>query len=213
MRGRAPRARWSAPASCGSTSPGWPAWSPPCARPTPPGRPSRRRRWRASAASSSASCGTPMPEERVDAVVVGSGFGGSVVAQRLAGEGLAVLVLERGRAYPPGSCPRRPREMRDNFWDPSEGMHGMFDVWSFRHIEALVASGLGGGSLIYANVLIRKDERWFVHDGGPGEGYEDWPVSRAELEPHYERVEPMLGGRPYPLEDPAYADTQKTLAM
>jgi cholesterol oxidase len=154
-----------------------------------------------------------MPEERFDAVVVGSGFGGSVVAQRLADAGLDVLVLERGKAYPPGSFPRRPREMRDNFWDPSEGLHGMFDVWSFRHIEALVSSGLGGGSLIYANVLIRKDPKWFVHDGGPEEGYEHWPVTREDLDPHYDNVEPMLGAQSYPLDRAPYADTSKTLAM
>ena len=154
-----------------------------------------------------------MPEERVDAVIVGSGFGGSVVAQRLAEEGLGVLVLERGKPYPPGAFPRRPREMRNNFWDPSEGLHGMFDVWSFRNLEAVVASGLGGGSLIYANVLIRKDERWFVHDGPPGRGHEHWPVTRADLDPHYDRVEPMLGGRPYPLGDAPYDGTPKTLAM
>ena len=52
--------------------------------------------------------------------------------------------------------------MARNFWDPSEGYYGLYDLWSFRGIEALVSSGLGGGSLIYANVLLRKDERWFV---------------------------------------------------
>jgi len=154
-----------------------------------------------------------MSEERFDAVVVGSGFGGAVTAQRLAKAGLSVLVLERGKAYPPGGFPRRPREMRDNFWDPSEGLHGLFDVWSFRRLEALISSGLGGGSLIYANVLIRKDERWFVHDGAPGEGHEHWPVTRADLDPHYDKVEPMLGARPYPLEHAPYAGTQKTLGM
>ena len=40
----------------------------------------------------------------------------------------------------------------------------MYDVWSFKGIDALVSSGLGGGSLIYANVLLRKDEKWFVHE-------------------------------------------------
>ena len=50
------------------------------------------------------------------------------------------------------------------FWDPSEGLHGLFDVWTFRGLDAVVSSGLGGGSLIYANVLLRKDENWFVHE-------------------------------------------------
>ena len=67
--------------------------------------------------------------ERRDVVVIGSGFGGAVSAFRLAAAGLDVCVLERGRAYPPGSFARSPSEMQDNFWDPSQGRHGLFDVW------------------------------------------------------------------------------------
>ena len=70
--------------------------------------------------------------ESFDAIVVGSGFGGSVSAYRLAEAGQRVVVLERGKAYPPGSFARTPYEMRRNFWDPSEGHHGLFQVWGFR---------------------------------------------------------------------------------
>lgn len=147
-----------------------------------------------------------------DAVVVGSGFGGAVSAYRLAEAGQRVCVLERGKAYPPGSFPRRPREMAANFWDPSRGMHGLFNVWSFRGIEALVSSGLGGGSLIYANVLLRKDERWFVKDSPFRGGAEHWPISRDDLDPHYDQVEAMLAATPFPLGAPGY-DVPKTKAM
>ncbi|MGH3824069.1 MAG: GMC oxidoreductase [Pseudonocardiaceae bacterium] len=147
--------------------------------------------------------------EHVDCVVVGSGFGGSVAAYRFAEAGRSVVVLERGRAYPPGSFARTPVEMSRNFWDPSEGLHGLFDLWSFRGLEAIVSSGLGGGSLIYANVLLRKDRHWFVRESPvPGGGYENWPVTRDELDPHYDRVERMLGATRYP-----YPDTPKTAAM
>ena len=142
-------------------------------------------------------------ETHFDTVVVGSGFGGSVVAARLAEEGRSVCLLERGKAYPPGSFPRGPAGLRDSFWDPSEGLHGMFDVWSFKGLEALVSAGLGGGSLIYANVLLRKDERWFVQDGAAG-GYEHWPVTRADLEPHYDRVEERLAPARFPRNQPLY---------
>ena len=140
--------------------------------------------------------------------MVGSGFGGSVTAFRLAEAGKRVCLLERGKPYPPGSFPRSPLGFSKNFWDPSEGLYGMFNVWRFSGIDALVSSGLGGGSLIYANVMIRKDEKWFVHDDG-----EDWPVSRADLEPHYDCCERMLAVQKYPLEVEPYASTPKTLAF
>lgn len=86
--------------------------------------------------------GTP---EHFDAVIVGSGFGGSVTAARLAEAGWRVCVLERGKAYPPTTFPRTPLELKHNFWNPRAGMHGMFDVWHFDGIDAICASGLGGG--------------------------------------------------------------------
>jgi cholesterol oxidase len=148
-------------------------------------------------------------DNHFDAVVVGSGFGGSVLAYRLAKAGKSVCVLERGRAYPPGSFPRGPRELSRAFWDPSEGYYGLFNLWSFKGIGAVVSSGLGGGSLIYANVLLRKPEEWFVQGGKAEDGYESWPVTYQELVPHYERAETMLNGQEYPFAD----TTPKTVAF
>jgi cholesterol oxidase len=148
--------------------------------------------------------------ERFDAVVIGSGFGGSVTAYRLAEAGRRVLLLERGKAYPPGSFARTPNEMRTNFWDPTRGLHGLFDLWSFRGLNALVSAGLGGGSLIYANVLLRKDERWFVQEDLDHGGWEYWPVNRDDLDPHYDRAEAMLRPQRYPLDHEPYASTPKT---
>jgi cholesterol oxidase len=154
-----------------------------------------------------------MAETHFDAVIIGSGFGGSVMAYRLAEAGLKVCLLERGKAYPPFSFPRSPHKVRDNFWDPSEGLYGMYNVWSFKGSGALVSSGLGGGSLIYANIIIRKDEDWFVHDNLKAGGYEDWPVTRAELEKHYDNVDDMMNVQKYPLEHAPYDKTPKTWAM
>ncbi len=147
--------------------------------------------------------------ESVDALVVGSGFGASVAAFRLAQAGKSVIVMERGRSYGPGDFARSPSEMTRNFWDPSERLYGLFDAWTFRGLEGIVSSGLGGGSLIYANVLLRKDENWFVRDSPlPGGGYENWPFSRDDLDPHYDAVEKMMQVATYP-----YDDTPKTQAF
>jgi cholesterol oxidase len=148
-----------------------------------------------------------MEETHFDAVIIGSGFGGSVAAYRLAEAGLKVCLLERGKAYPPFSFPRAPHKVRDNFWDPSDGLYGMYNVWSFKGSGALVSSGLGGGSLIYANIIIRKDEKWF---DDPDEG---WPVKRAELEKHYDHVDDMMNVQQYPLEREPYKKAMKTWAM
>ncbi|WP_460571924.1 GMC oxidoreductase [Humibacter soli] len=147
--------------------------------------------------------------EYADAVIVGSGFGASVAAYRLADAGKSVVLMERGRPYPPGSFARTPAEFGRNFWDPSEGLFGLFDTWTFRGLEGLVSSGLGGGSLIYANVLLRKDPAWFVkYSPLPGGGYENWAFGRDDLDPHYDRVEAMMGATRYP-----YHDTPKTEAV
>lgn len=154
-----------------------------------------------------------MGEDRFDAIVIGSGFGGSVMAYRLAKAGQRVCLLERGKPYPPSQFGRSPDEMRRNFWDPSEGLQGLFDVWSFKGTDAVVSSGLGGGSLIYANVLLRKPESWFVRGDIERGATEDWLHSRAELDPHYEEVERMLGGTPFPYQREPYVQIKKTRAL
>jgi cholesterol oxidase len=88
----------------------------------------------------------------------------------------------------------------------------MYDVWSFKGIDALVSSGLGGGSLIYANVLLRKDPSWFVqeHPYRPGTT-ERWPVQYDDLEESYGRVERFLDVQTMPVG--VAFDIPKTRAM
>jgi cholesterol oxidase len=152
-------------------------------------------------------------DEHVDAVVVGSGFGGSVVASRLAEAGWSVCVLERGRPYPPMSFPRSTYDMARNSWDPSGGTYGLFDFWSFSGLSSVVSSGLGGGSLIYSSVMLRKPPEWFVDEELPGGGRETWPVTYEELAPHYDTVERRLGLQRYPLDVEPYSGTARTHAV
>ncbi|MGA2549694.1 MAG: GMC family oxidoreductase [Burkholderiaceae bacterium] len=133
-----------------------------------------------------------MKEAEFDVIVVGSGFGGGIAAWRLAKQGRRVLVLERGRRYTPGEFPRDPRDTRRIFWDAEhpERSAGLYDVRFFSGIATAVASGVGGGSLIYANNLVRPNESAF-------EGWPD-PFSRSHLDPLYERIEAVLTPSPVP---------------
>ncbi len=145
-----------------------------------------------------------------DAIVIGSGFGGSVMTCRLAEKGYRVCLLERGKQYGMNEFPRRIDDVKNNlFWDPEDKMHGFMEISSYSGSDALSvrASGLGGGSLIYANVLLRVPEPFF----------EGWPggISRKELDPYYDRGVEMLEGSPYPLDKdhPFYNDTSKSHKM
>lgn len=135
-------------------------------------------------------------QRRYDAVVVGSGFGGSIAARRLAAAGKSVLVLERGRRYRPGEFPRDVRDVDALLWDypRRRASLGLFDLRFFTGIGVVAASGVGGGSLIYAGIHIRPDPIVF----------EDrrWPrsIDRSVLDPYFDRVAAMLAVRPLPAE-------------
>lgn len=125
------------------------------------------------------------------------------MAYNLAAAGMKVCLLERGKAYPPGTFPRSPDQMKNAFWQPEKNLFGLYDFWSFKDSDAITSSGLGGGSLIYANVLLRKDAEWF--DG--------WPITYDDLVPHYERVEKVLQPKPYPFDKAPYDQTVKTAVL
>jgi cholesterol oxidase len=107
-----------------------------------------------------------------------------------------VLVLERGRRYGPGEFPRDVTDVDALLWDyPRRSRSlGLYDLRFFSGIGVVCASGVGGGSLIYANIHIRPDP--FVFEDAR------WPRSldRAELDPYYDRVAAMLQVQPLPAE-------------
>ena len=88
-------------------------------------------------------------QARFDAVVVGSGFGGSINALRLAQAGKSVAVLERGQRYTPATFPRDVRDVDKLFWryPDHQQSQGLYDLRFFSGLGAVVASGVGGGSL------------------------------------------------------------------
>jgi cholesterol oxidase len=118
-----------------------------------------------------------------DAVVIGSGFGGSVAACRLAQAGFSVGVFERGRSYETNPFPRNWNNPTDG-WLWSDGQ-GLFDVKPFEEMTIVQCAGLGGGSLIYANVHLRAPAELFA---------QGWPrgYTRATLDPYYDLVAYML---------------------
>jgi cholesterol oxidase len=140
----------------------------------------------------------------LEAIVIGSGFGGAVMTCRLSQRwGSQVLLLERGRAYPRGSFPRTPHALARSFWVPGGGREGrgLFDVRNFRRMDAVVAAGYGGGSLIYANVFLPAPA-WVLAR---------WPatVQHTALAPYYDVARRVLAARPLP---PAGDDPHRAVA-
>jgi cholesterol oxidase len=133
-----------------------------------------------------------------DWVVVGSGFGGSVSALRLREKGYSVAVLECGRRFSDADFPSSTWDLRRYFWAPRLGMRGIFRMSTFRDVAIVSGSGVGGGSLGYANTLYRarrrfyEDPQWAVLN--------DW---ETVLAPHYDEAERMLGVVAYDQDDPA----------
>jgi cholesterol oxidase len=131
-----------------------------------------------------------------DVVVIGSGFGGAVTACRLAEAGNKVLVLERGHRWGPEKGRRDERSERGDHSDKDvmpfprgtrdawiwnhrhpEQNHGWIDFRDFPHMGVIQGSGVGGGSLIYANVLVEAHPSSF--DSG-------WPkeIDGKHLKPY-----------------------------
>jgi len=131
----------------------------------------------------------------LDAVVVGSGYGGAVAALRLCEKGYAVTLLERGQEYPPGTFPTSwsdlPGHVRINRFDSPEVIgrpEGLYDVRVGPEVSALVGNGLGGGSLINAGVVERPAPEVFSSSR--------WPQAlrkQGELDVYFDRARTMLG--------------------
>ena len=95
----------------------------------------------------------PPPKLQYDFVIIGSGFGGSVAALRLAEKGYRVLVLEKGKRLGAEDFPKTNWNLIRWMWLPLLRFFGFFKLSFYRHITILSGVGVGGGSLVYANTL------------------------------------------------------------
>lgn len=126
--------------------------------------------------------------ELQDYIVIGSGFGGSVSAMRLAMKGYSVLILEKGKRYRTEDFPKTNWNLRKYLWMPRFGMYGFQRLDLFKHAFILSGTGVGGGSLVYANTLMKPPDQFFKHE--QWKRFRDW---KTVLEPFYEEAHRMLG--------------------
>lgn len=99
-------------------------------------------------------------------VVVGSGYGGSIAASRLARAGQRVCLLERGRELRPGEFPTTVSQALEQFQVSGPDGHvgsplGLYDLRVNRGMSVFVGCGLGGTSLVNANVALTAEPRVF----------------------------------------------------
>ena len=134
-----------------------------------------------------------------DWVVIGSGFGGSVSALRLAEKGHRVEMLECGRRFADDEFATSTWDAKRYWWMPRLGFHGIFRLSTFKDVSVVSGCGVGGGSLGYANTLYRGREAFFT-DPQWAHLSDDW---KAELDPHYDEAERMLGVVDVTVDDPA----------
>lgn len=160
-----------------------------------------------------------------DAIVVGTGFGGAVAGARLAERGLRVLLLERGPWWGPSAAerldgrgrpfPRGPLGIRkllrgvrvargSRGLDLTLHRDGLYELHLFERLTCAVASGVGGGSLVYTNMQAEPEADFF--DAFPGE------ITAGELAPCFDAVRRMLRPRPVPDPPPKARAFERALA-
>jgi choline dehydrogenase-like flavoprotein/pimeloyl-ACP methyl ester carboxylesterase len=161
---------------------------------------------------------TERQDEPYDVLIVGSGYGGAIAAHELAGATrgaggprVRVCILERGREYLPGMFPTRlaelPRQVRfstEGSAAPRGTREGLFDIRVGRDVNAVLANGLGGGSLINAGVMAEPAD----------EVFESWqPGLAAALRPYLDRAKILLGAKGQTIDRHPKGRTAKLAAL
>jgi len=130
-----------------------------------------------------------------DWLVIGSGFGGSVAALRLAEKGYRVGVLEAGRRFRDEDFAESAWQLGRFLWAPWAGLKGILRLVPFKDVFVAAGAGVGGGSIVYANTLYRAKPEFFANPQWAGMA----PWGEA-LQPHYETAERMLGVQQVPFD-------------
>ncbi len=126
--------------------------------------------------------------ECFDYVIIGSGFGGSVSAMRLAEKGYSVLVLEKGKRFNDNDFATSNWQYWKYLWMPALRAHGIMQISILKGVMVLHGAGVGGGSLGYANVLEVPSDETFATPAWNS------PLPWGQLlKPHYETAKKMLG--------------------
>ncbi|MCT4698810.1 GMC oxidoreductase [Tenacibaculum haliotis] len=127
-------------------------------------------------------------KKEYDYVIVGSGFGGSVSALRLSEKGYKVLVVEKGKWSKAKDFPKTNWNFKKWLWMPKLRFFGIMKLTIFRHVAIVSGTGVGGGSLVYANTLPIPKTTFF--NTGSWSNLLDW---ENELKPYYKEALRMLG--------------------
>ena len=127
-----------------------------------------------------------------DYIVIGSGFGGSVAGLRLAEKGYNVLMLEQGKRYNPEDFPKTNWNLPKYIWWPAMRLFGFQRISFFPTASILSGTGVGGGSLVYANTLYIPPDAFFRNEQWSRFG--NW---KAMMEPFYDKASFMLGRQKY----------------
>ena len=127
-----------------------------------------------------------------DYIVIGSGFGGSVASLRLAEKGYKVLTLEQGKRFNPSDFPKSNWRLSKYLWVPALRFFGFQKLSFYSTASILSGTGVGGGSLVYANTLYLPPDEFFVNNSWSRFG--DW---KKILAPFYDRASFMLGRKKY----------------
>ncbi len=127
-------------------------------------------------------------EKTYDYIIIGSGFGGSVSAMRLAEKGYSVLVIEKGKRYRTDDFPKSNYNLRKHFWAPIIKCFGIFKMTFFKEVVVVSGVGVGGGSLVYANTHVIPPNEFFNNTAWSL--FKDW---KKTLKPFYDKAHFMLG--------------------